>query len=84
MVLHLDKGEQIDQRTLLRRLAELQYTRNEMEFRRATYRVRGDVIDIFPRSRSGRPCASSCSTMRSKAWPGSILSPASCQGVYRA
>lgn len=48
MVLHLDKGEIIDQRKLLRRLAELQYTRNDIDFRRATYRVRGDVIDIFP------------------------------------
>ncbi|MZR62124.1 excinuclease ABC subunit UvrB [Alcanivorax sp. DP30] len=48
MVLHLVRGDSIDQRDLLRRLAELQYTRNEMDFRRATYRVRGDVIDIFP------------------------------------
>lgn len=48
MVLHLVRGDRIDQRDLLRRLAELQYTRNEMDFRRATYRVRGDVIDIFP------------------------------------
>ncbi|MBT8764710.1 excinuclease ABC subunit UvrB [Metapseudomonas boanensis] len=48
MVLHLDRGDRIDQRTLLRRLAELQYTRNDMDFARATFRVRGDVIDIFP------------------------------------
>jgi excinuclease ABC subunit B len=48
MVLHLDRGEPMNQRTLLRRLAELQYTRNDMDFRRSTYRVRGDVIDIFP------------------------------------
>ncbi|GAB3379799.1 excinuclease ABC subunit UvrB [Spongiibacter taiwanensis] len=48
MVLHLVRGEQIDQRKLLRRLAELQYTRNDMAFQRGTYRVRGDVIDIFP------------------------------------
>ncbi len=48
MVLHLDRGDKIEQRTLLRRLAELQYTRNDVDFRRATYRVRGDVIDIFP------------------------------------
>ena len=48
MVLHLVKGDRVDQRDILRRLAELQYTRNEMDFRRATYRVRGDVIDIFP------------------------------------
>ena len=48
MVLHLDRGDRIDQRYLLRRLAELQYTRNDMAFQRGTYRVRGDVIDIFP------------------------------------
>jgi excinuclease ABC subunit B len=48
MMLHLDRGDKIDQRILLKRLAELQYTRNDMDFRRATYRVRGDVIDVFP------------------------------------
>ncbi len=48
MVLHLVKGEQIDQRQILRRLAELQYTRNDVELHRATYRVRGEVIDIYP------------------------------------
>ncbi len=48
MVMHLDRGDRVDQRWLLRRLSELQYTRNETELRRATYRVRGDVIDIFP------------------------------------
>jgi excinuclease ABC subunit B len=48
MVLHLVRGDMVDQRTLLRRLAELQYARNETELRRATYRVRGEVIDIFP------------------------------------
>ena len=48
MVLHLNVGGKLDQRVLLRRLAELQYTRNEMDLQRSTYRVRGDVIDIFP------------------------------------
>ena len=48
MVLHLDVGDEIDQRIILRRLAELQYSRNEVDFKRATFRVRGDVIDIFP------------------------------------
>ena len=48
MVLHLDRGDRVDQRYVLRRLAELQYTRNDMAFQRGTYRVRGDVIDIFP------------------------------------
>ncbi len=48
MVLHLDRGERVDQRQILRRLAELQYTRNDADFHRANYRVRGDVIDIYP------------------------------------
>ncbi len=48
MVLHVDRGDHLDQRTLLRRLAELQYTRNDTELARANYRVRGDVIDVFP------------------------------------
>ncbi|MGD8559887.1 MAG: excinuclease ABC subunit UvrB [Gammaproteobacteria bacterium] len=48
MVLHLDRGDTIDQRNLLRRLAELQYKRNDVELHRGTYRVRGDVIDIYP------------------------------------
>ncbi|MGO1749534.1 MAG: excinuclease ABC subunit UvrB [Marinobacter sp.] len=48
MMLHLDRGDKIDQRDVLRRLAELQYTRNDIEFHRANYRVRGDVIDVFP------------------------------------
>ncbi len=48
MMLHLNRGDRIDQRAVLRRLAELQYTRNDVELHRATYRVRGDVIDIYP------------------------------------
>jgi excinuclease ABC subunit B len=48
MVLHLSRGDRIDQRAILRRLAEMQYTRNDMELSQGTYRVRGDVIDIFP------------------------------------
>jgi excinuclease ABC subunit B len=48
MVLHLTRGDKQDQRRLLRRLADMQYTRNEMDLTQGTYRVRGDVIDIFP------------------------------------
>ena len=48
MILHLVRGDLVDQRQILRRLAELQYTRNDMELRRGCYRVRGDVIDIHP------------------------------------
>lgn len=48
MVVHLDRGDRINQRDLLARLAALQYTRNEVDFARATFRVRGDVIDVYP------------------------------------
>ncbi|HWL61578.1 MAG TPA: excinuclease ABC subunit UvrB [Steroidobacteraceae bacterium] len=48
MVLHLKRGDRMDQRALLRRLAEMQYTRNDVDFTQGCYRVRGDVIDIFP------------------------------------
>jgi excinuclease ABC subunit B len=48
MILHLVRGDHMDQRRLLRRLAEMQYTRNELDLTQGTYRVRGDVIDIFP------------------------------------
>lgn len=48
MLLHVSRGERIDQRAILRRLAEMQYQRNDLEFSRGTYRVRGEVIDVFP------------------------------------
>ena len=48
MVLHLTRGEPVDQRSILRRLAEMQYKRNELELAQGNYRVRGDVIDVFP------------------------------------
>ena len=48
MILHLDRGDIIDQRAILRRLSSMQYTRNDIDFRRATFRVRGDVIDVYP------------------------------------
>lgn len=48
MLLHVVRGEKIDQRAILRRLAEMQYTRNDVDFSRGTYRVRGETIDIFP------------------------------------
>ena len=48
MVLHLVRGDRIEQRSILRRLAEMQYKRNELDLSQGNYRVRGDVIDIFP------------------------------------
>ncbi|MCP3662787.1 MAG: excinuclease ABC subunit B [Gammaproteobacteria bacterium] len=53
MMLHLSRGETIDQRDILRRLAELQYSRNDVELHRATFRVRGEVIDIYPAESDG-------------------------------
>ena len=67
MVLHLRRGERIDQRELIRRLTEMQYARNETELRRGTYRVRGDVIDVFPAEiGNATRCASSCSMAKSR------------------
>ena len=48
MIMHVREGDRVAQRDLLKRLAEMQYTRNEMDFQRGTFRVRGDVIDVFP------------------------------------
>lgn len=48
MMLHLSRGERVDQREILRRLAELQYKRNDADFRAGTWRVRGEIIDVFP------------------------------------
>lgn len=48
MVLHLKQGSRMEQRDILQKLAEMQYTRNDLELRRATFRVRGDVIDVYP------------------------------------
>ncbi|MDE0096967.1 MAG: DEAD/DEAH box helicase family protein, partial [Gammaproteobacteria bacterium] len=48
MILHLKRGDSINQRSILKRLAEMQYIRNDLELRRGTFRVRGDVIDVYP------------------------------------
>ena len=48
MVLHLVRGDRMGQREIIRRLTEMQYTRNDVELSRATYRVRGDIIDVHP------------------------------------
>ncbi|PSJ18113.1 excinuclease ABC subunit UvrB [Nitrosomonas supralitoralis] len=48
MILHLRNGEKISQRDIIKRLTEMQYERNELEFKRGVFRVRGDVVDIFP------------------------------------
>ena len=74
MVLHLDRGDRVDQRYVITAVSpSLQYTRNDMAFQRGTYRVRGDVIDVFPAESEKRSqCASNCSTTRSTTSPPSI------------
>lgn len=52
MILHLRSGEKISQRDVIKRLTEMQYERNELEFKRGVFRVRGDVVDIFPAENS--------------------------------
>ncbi len=52
MVLHLREKERVDQRAIIKRLTEMQYTRNEVDFKRGTFRVRGEVIDVFPAENS--------------------------------
>jgi len=93
MVLHMVRGERIDQRELIRRLTEMQYTRNEMELRRGCYRGRGETAATgcaarrstsIPPSRRWRRCASNCSTARSRTWRCSTRSPARCCASCRA
>ena len=52
MVLHLREKERVDQRAIIKRMTEMQYTRNDVEFKRGTFRVRGEVIDVFPAENS--------------------------------
>ncbi|MBX3617771.1 excinuclease ABC subunit UvrB [Nitrosomonas sp.] len=52
MILHLRNGEKMSQRDIIKRLTEMQYERNEMEFKRGVFRVRGDVVDVFPAENS--------------------------------
>lgn len=52
MILHLREKEKVEQRAIISRLTEMQYQRNEMDFRRGTFRVRGDVVDVFPAENS--------------------------------
>ena len=79
MVLHLVRGETLDQRKLLRRLADMQYTRNDLDLAQGTYRVRGDVIDIFPGRIRARSRARRTVRRRDRvARAGSIRSPARC------
>ena len=60
MILHLKQGDRLSQRDAIKRLTELQYTRNETDFKRGTFRVRGDVLDIFPAEHAENAVRVSC------------------------
>lgn len=84
MMLHLTVGMLIDQRAILRRLAELQYTRNDQAFQRGTFRVRGEVIDVFPAESDDIALRIELLTKRSSVCRCSTRSPATSKGRCRA
>ena len=65
MLLPLERGQRIDREQILRKLVEIQYERNDHDFGRGTFRVRGDIVEVYPVVRRARRCASSCSATRS-------------------
>ena len=79
MLLPLERGQRIEREQILRKLVEIQYERNDIEFARGTFRVRGDIVEVYPVVRGARRCASSCSATRSTSW--SAFDPLTGQGV---
>jgi len=69
-LLYLERGARLPREALLRRLVDIHYTRNDVDFSRGTFRVRGDTVELVPPTPS-RACASSCSATKSSAWPRS-------------
>jgi excinuclease ABC subunit B len=67
MLVFLDARRTVERDAMLRKLVDMQYQRNDYDFHRGTFRVRGDVVEIFPRTRRRRRSASSCSATRSRA-----------------
>ena len=76
MLLLLEKGQHISRKDITRRLVEILYERNDTDFRRGTFRVRGDVIEVPSRPTTRMRTALRCSAMRLKAFPRSIRSSA--------
>ena len=72
MVLPLTRGQRISRQDVLRKLVEIQYERNDVEFGRGTFRVRGDTIEVHPVRTKSTRCASTCSATRSTSWWPSI------------
>jgi excinuclease UvrABC helicase subunit UvrB len=83
MLLLLEKGQKIRREDITRRLVEILYERNDADFRRGTFRVRGDVIEVYP-STTRTPIASSSSATRSTRWHRLIRSSAPCARNTRA
>lgn len=75
MGLSLRPGEEIDRDTIIEKLVNMQYMRNDMNFTRDTFRVRGDTIDVFPASEIMWPCGLKCSAMRWTHSPSLMCSP---------
>jgi excinuclease ABC subunit B len=67
MILTMRVGDKLDQRAIIKRLSDMQYERNELDFHRGTFRVRGDVIDIFPAEHAEHAIRVACSTTKSTA-----------------
>jgi excinuclease ABC subunit B len=74
MMLPLQKGQRIERDDILRKLVEIQYERNDVEFGRGTFRVRGDIVEVVP-SYESTPSASASSATKWTSSPGSIRSP---------
>ena len=70
MLLPLEVGQRIERDQILRKLVEIQYERNDTEFGRGTFRVRGDIVEVVPSPKSTH-CGSGCSAARWTSWPGS-------------
>jgi excinuclease ABC subunit B len=78
MLVELNVGEELRRDDLLRKLVEIQYERNDIDFHRGTFRVRGDVVEVFPVLRRDVACASSSSATRSSASARSTRCAARC------
>ena len=65
MMLPLERGQRIGREQILRKLVEIQYERNDHEFARGAFRVRGDIVEVYPVVRGSRRSASSCSATKS-------------------
>jgi excinuclease ABC subunit B len=75
---YVEKGARLLRDDLLRRLVDMLYERNDVDFHRGTFRVRGDVVEVFPQYENERAIASSSSATRWRGWPRSTRCAARC------